>query len=84
MSRDGPKEVVGRGVWVAREGLERRRTLRERECGLADWVVDWAMVGVVDLLVADTRTSLFVLAYRVCPVSRFQLDNLKQWSQDDR
>jgi hypothetical protein len=45
MSRDWPKEVVGSGVWVARDGLERRRTLRERECGLVDWVLDWAMVG---------------------------------------
>ena len=47
MSRGEPKEVVGSGVWVARDGLERRRTLRERECGLVDWVLDWAMARVL-------------------------------------
>ena len=47
MSRGGPKEVVGSGVWVARDGLERRRTLRERECGLVVWVLDWAMARVL-------------------------------------
>jgi hypothetical protein len=53
MSRDEPKEVVGRGVWVARDGLERRRTLRERECGLVlDWVLNWAMVDVIILSLA--------------------------------
>ena len=37
MLRDGgPKVVAGRGVWVARDGRERRRTLRERECGVDD------------------------------------------------
>ena len=50
MSRGEPKEVVGSGVWVARDGLERRRTLRERECGLVDWVLDWAMVSVVGVV----------------------------------
>jgi hypothetical protein len=32
---------------VARDGLERRRTLRDRECGLVDWGLNWAMAGVV-------------------------------------
>jgi hypothetical protein len=52
MSRDWPKEVGGSGVWVARDGLDRRRTLRERECGLVVWELDWAMVdGMVLSLV---------------------------------
>lgn len=34
MSREEPRVVLGRGVWVAREGRERRRTLRERECAI--------------------------------------------------
>lgn len=42
---EGLKEVVGRGVWVAKEGRERRRTLRERGCGVGDWAVGWAMFG---------------------------------------
>jgi hypothetical protein len=46
MSRDEPNEVLGRGVCVAREGRDRRRTLRDRECGLVDWEVGWAMVVV--------------------------------------
>ena len=28
-----PKLVFGNGVWVAREGLDKRRTLRLMECG---------------------------------------------------
>ena len=37
---------------MARDGLERRRTLRERECGLVVWELDWAMVdGMVLSLV---------------------------------
>jgi hypothetical protein len=44
--RDGGlKEVAGRGVWVARDGRERRRTLRERGCGAdEDWLLDWAIL----------------------------------------
>ena len=36
MLRDGPggpNKVAGRGVWVARDGRERRRTFSESECG---------------------------------------------------
>jgi hypothetical protein len=42
----GLKEVAGRGVWVAREGRERRRTLRERGCGVEeeDWLLGWAIL----------------------------------------
>lgn len=61
MSRDWPKKVGGRGVWVARDGLERRRTLRERECGLVEWALDWAMVGVVVLSLVDRWVSASVL-----------------------
>jgi hypothetical protein len=46
MSRENPNMVLGRGVCVAREGRDRRRTFRERECGLVDWEVGWAMVVV--------------------------------------
>lgn len=51
MLRDGGlKEVAGRGVCVAKEGRERRRTFRERGCGVddEDWLLDWAiLVGFV-------------------------------------
>jgi hypothetical protein len=46
MSSDEPNEVLGSGVCVAREGRDRRRTFRERECGLVDWEVGRAMVVV--------------------------------------
>ena len=64
MSRDWPKEVAGSGVWVARDGLERRRTLRERECALVDWMLDWAMVDLMILSLVDGWTSSSLLAYR--------------------
>jgi len=49
MLRDaGLKEVADRGVWVAREGRDRRRTLRERGCGVDDgnWLLAWAILLV--------------------------------------
>lgn len=45
MSRDWPKDVAGRGACVARDGRDRRRTLRVRECGEDDWV-DCAMLSL--------------------------------------
>ena len=73
MSRFEPKEVVGSGVWVARDGLERRRTLRERECGLVDWVLDWAMAGVMVLSLVNRWASYSVLVYWIflLPKSQF-------------
>lgn len=61
MSRDEPNEVTGSGVCVAREGRERRRTLRDRECGLVDWEWDWAMVAIAALSIADVRVSFFLV-----------------------
>jgi hypothetical protein len=48
---------------VARDGLERRRTLRERECGLVDWVLDWAMVAVIVLSLVGRLSSSSFLTY---------------------
>lgn len=49
LSDAGLKAVADRGVWVAREGRERRRTFRERGCGGddEDWVLGWAIMRFV-------------------------------------
>jgi hypothetical protein len=63
----GLKEVAGRGVWVAREGRERRRTLRERGCGVEeeDWLLGWAiLVGFSPGEVEVVLSFCFFLVFR--------------------
>ena len=38
--------------------------MRERECGLVDWVLDWAMVDLMILSLVGGWTSSSLLAYR--------------------
>jgi hypothetical protein len=82
MLRDGGlKAVADRGVWVAREGRERRRTFRERGCGVddEDWAILWCsceMMIVFYFLCSLSCGVISSMTLRVDRRTRFSLSRL--------